>query len=232
MSGQRHCARARCQDCGLHSALCVCSLRPSLRLPFSLLIVQHRREKHKPTNSVRPLRHLLPETQLIHYAVRGEAFDEAPLSRADRRYVLLFPEDSQAGQPAPAVQRLAPNDTLVVLDGTWAQCSRMRRRVLAFDGMPTLSLPNTGGSSWGIRHTLDPARVSTFEAVAGAARQSGCTEQAQSMLSYFQELAKRMQLMRGTATVGETSLSPRAYKRYIEEVNTPRPEARSHAYES
>lgn len=232
MSGQRHCARARCEHCGLHSALCVCCLRPSVELPFSLLIVQHRREKHKPTNSVRPLRHLLPETELIHYAVRGEPFDEAPLSQPNRRYVLLFPEDTKAEAPAPSVQSLAPQATLVVLDGTWAQCSRMRRRIPALERMPTLSLPDTGGSSWGIRHTLDPARVSTFEAVAGAASQSGCSEQSQAMLRYFRELAKRMQLMRGTATVGETTISPQDYKRYVEEVNTPRPETRSHAYEA
>lgn len=223
MSGQRHCVRPRCADCGLHPVICVCEQRPEVSLPFSLLIVQHRRELHKPTNSVRPLRKVLQDTELVHYAVRGETFDAGPLTRSNRRYCLLFPESPEA--PAPrTVEKVSRGDTLVVLDGTWAQCTRMRKKIEALQSMATVSLQVNAASAWGIRHTLDPNRLSTFEAVTAAIRQSGYEEQANRMLGYFCELAKRMQLMRGTARPSETGLSAETYQRYIQEVNTPRPE--------
>lgn len=222
MSGQRHCVRPRCDACGLHPALCICEERPAVSLPFSFLVVQHRREKHKPTNSVRPLRHILPDTQLIHYAVRGETFDPAPLVAPSKKYCLLFPESEDTPSPQK-VTALDPGDTLVVLDGTWSQCSRMRKKIPALLNMPTLDLKVTRASGWGIRHTLDPNRLSTFEAVTAAIAQSGHQEPAERMLRYFLELAKRMQLMRGTARPSETALSEQAYARYIQEVNTPRP---------
>lgn len=223
MSGQRHCVRPRCEACGLHPALCVCEHRPQVALPFSLLVVQHRREKHKPTNSVRPLRSILPHTDLVHYGVRGESFDEGVLLSPQRRYCLLFPEIP--GAPlTQKVSKVSPGETLVVLDGTWAQCSKMRKKIAALGTMPSLDLEVTSSSAWGIRHTVDPSRLSTFEAVCAAIRQSGHEDKAQAMLGYFIELAKRMRLMRGTARPSETSLSAEAYERYIQDVNTPRPD--------
>lgn len=231
MSGQRHCVRPRCEACGLHPELCVCAMRPVLSLPLSLLVVQHRREKHKPTNSVRPLRHLVPQSELVHYGERGQVFDESCLSQKDRSYCLLFPVADDA-EPVEKVQTLAPGQTLVVLDGTWAQCTRMRKKIGALAKMPCFDLQFTQASAWGIRHTLDPSRLSTFEAVTAALRQSGYQEQSEQMLGYFLELAKRMQLMRGSARPSETSLSPQAYERYIQAVNTPRPTRESDVRQS
>jgi len=141
---------------------------PRFSLATKLLIVQHNRERHKPTNTARLGLAMFEDAQMIHYGARDTELDTAPLEQPDRDYVLLFPGDearplAQAPTPAPGRVR-----TLVVLDGTWHQCSRMARRAPLITEMPCYTLPDGPPSRWRIRTAPRPEALSTFEAICRA----------------------------------------------------------------
>src|SRR5262245_3148149 len=183
---QRRFVAERCADCGLHVQLCACAERPSLVLATTLLIVQSNKERNKPTNTARLLPQLLRNAELLRHGARGvehggepgDEFDAAALCRPERDYVLIFPRihdpEGPERRPAPTLdadllarRRAERPDvilTIVLLDGTWAQCSRMSRKLPELAAMQAVALPEGTPSHWGVRRASDPSRLSTFEA--------------------------------------------------------------------
>jgi DTW domain-containing protein YfiP len=133
------------------------------------------------------------------------------LLRPDLDYVLIFPRhrdpESTQSEPAPelnarvfAERRAARPDakpTIVLLDGTWAQCSRMSRRIEAIARMDAYRLPPGPNGHWGVRRASEPERVSTFEAAIRVMELAGELEVAAAMQTYFDSIAARMQFMKG-----------------------------------
>lgn len=161
--GTRANTRPRCPDCGLHQELCACAQFPRLELGFDLVVVQHVRERGKPTNTGRLLAKMIPGVRIVHFPLIDRTFDEEPLSRPDTDYRVLFPRDDAEvlqGVPAPAGRRRG----FVLLDGTWHQCSRMTRRVPRVRDMECVALPPGPPSIWGVRTQHDQRGMSTFEA--------------------------------------------------------------------
>ncbi len=197
---------ARCGECGLHEELCACAERPVVDVGFGPFIVQHNRERNKPTNTGRLVHLLMGSSTLTRYAVRGESFDTVPLERAESRDVLLFhrpAEEPPDARPELEWSRLRePSEDgrpwrLVVLDGTWAQCSRMARRIAPIAVMPMVSLPPGPPTRWMIRDETDPERLCTLEAVIRATALLGHRTEAVAMARWFQVVAARMQFMKG-----------------------------------
>ncbi|HGG56280.1 MAG TPA: DTW domain-containing protein, partial [Nannocystis exedens] len=154
--GQRKNNAARCPTCGLHTALCVCASMPRFALGTKLLIVQHHRERHKPTNTARIGLQMFADAQMIHYGARDTAMDSAPLCHPDHDYILLFPGDQARPLNEASAPRAGRIRTLVVLDGTWHQCSRMARRAALVAEMPRYTLPEGPPSRWRIRKAPRP----------------------------------------------------------------------------
>ena len=61
-------ADARCPRCRVHTSLCVCALIPRIATRTRLLLVIHRREERKPTNTGRLAIECLSNSQVL---VRG-----------------------------------------------------------------------------------------------------------------------------------------------------------------
>jgi DTW domain-containing protein YfiP len=208
---QRRFVAERCAECGLHLQLCGCAERSSLDLATALLIVQSNKERNKPTNTARMLPQMLRNAELVHHAERGIEFDETALTRPERDYLLMFPRTEDPEGPAPkpaptldakllAVRRAArPQATLtiVLLDGTWGQCSRMSRRVPALAAMQAVALPEGLPSHWGVRRASDPSRLSTFEAAIRVIELCEGPEPARSMQIHFDRVAAAMLFMKG-----------------------------------
>jgi DTW domain-containing protein YfiP len=205
---QRRFVAERCADCGLHLQLCACAERPSLALATALLIVQSNKEVNKPTNTARMLPQLLRNAELLLHAERGVEFDASALTRPEREYLLIFPrvEDPDGPEPRPAAtldaELLAARRpdamlTIVLLDGTWAQCSRMSRRVPALAAMQAVALPEGLPSHWGVRRASDPSRLSSFEAAIRVIELCEGPEPARSMQIYFDRVAAATLFMKG-----------------------------------
>jgi DTW domain-containing protein len=211
MPGQRRFKAERCLDCGLHRPLCACALRPSLTLATKLVVVQNNKERHKPTNTGRMLPQLLVGCELHYAGIRDVEFDPTPLTRPDHDYLLIFP---RVHDPAGAEPRLAPVlsaglfaarraarpdavQAVVLLDGTWAQCSRMSRRIEALADMQAFALPEGPPSHWGVRTPSEPSRISTFEAAVRVVELAEGPEPAAAMQAHFDRVAAAMLSMKG-----------------------------------
>lgn len=207
---QRRFAAERCAECGVHPQLCVCAQRPWLDLETALLIVRSNKERNKPTNTARMLPQLLRNAELVHHGERGVEFDTSVLTRPDRDYLLIFPrvDDPEGPSPKPAPildaellaeRRAARPDamlTIVLLDGTWAQCSRMSRRVPELASMQAVALPEGLPSHWGVRMASDPSRLSSFEAAIRVIELCEGPRAALSMQTYFDRVAAAMLFMK------------------------------------
>ncbi|PRQ09659.1 DTW domain-containing protein [Enhygromyxa salina] len=208
--GQRRFEARRCDGCGLHDELCVCAHRPQLSLATALLVVQNNKERHKPTNTARMLPQVLTNCELVQFGVRGCEFDPSALTRPERDYVLIFPRvlDPEGGAPEPApildrsqlaARRAARPDaiqTFVLLDGTWAQCSRMSRRLPELATMQAFALPEGPPSHWGVRVPSEPSRISSFEAGVRVIELAEGPGPALALQTYFDHVAAGMLFMK------------------------------------
>lgn len=207
---QRRFAAERCAECGVHPQLCVCAQRPWLDLETALLIIRSNKERNKPTNTARMLPQMLRNAELVHHGERGVEFDASVLTRPERDYLLIFPrvDDPEGPTPKPApildaellaARRAARPDamlTIVLLDGTWAQCSRMSRRVSELASMQAVALPEGLPSHWGVRMASDPSRLSSFEAAIRVIELCEGPRAALSMQTYFDRVAAAMLFMK------------------------------------
>lgn len=211
MGGQRRFKAERCADCGLHRQLCACAERPRLELATQLVIVQNNKERYKPTNTGRLLPQILGNCELIHVGVRDVEFDPAPLCRPNHEYLLIFPRVRDPEGPEPelapvldsqtfAHRRAARPDAIqsvVLLDGTWAQCSRMSRRFDVLADMQAFALPDGPPGHWGVRTPSEPSRISTFEAAVRVIELAEGREPAAAMQAYFDRIAAATLFMKG-----------------------------------
>ena len=210
MGGQRRFKAERCLDCGLHSQLCACAERPQLELKTKIIVVQNNKERNKPTNTGRMLPQLLVGCELHYVGVRDVEFNPAPLCRPDHEYLLIFPRtndpEGEAPEPAPTLdiatferrraERPDAIQAVVLLDGTWAQCSRMSRRIDVLANMQAFALPDGPPSHWGVRTPSEPSRISTFEAAIRVIELAEGPATAKRMQVYFDRVAAAMLFMK------------------------------------
>lgn len=104
---------------------------------------------------------------------------------------------------APLASPDTPPFAMIVLDGTWAQCSRMSRKNPVLRRLPTFSVPPGPPSHWGVREELDEARLSTLEAIIRAIALLEGPGPARIMQHYFDRVAARMLHMKGKARTGD-----------------------------
>lgn len=199
---RRKSSRPRCQVCGLHLELCMCPQIPLRDLSTSFIVVQHNRERNKPTSTGRVAAATL-RAPVIYYGAQGETLDTGPFEDPDTDYYVLFPiegaaeVDAAATEPAPGRRRC-----FVILDGTWHQCSRMARRAPRIETMQHMTLPPGPPSRWGVRTPPNPAALCTYEAATRLVEVLHGAEAAAPMREFFAELSARMLGMRGRSPVG------------------------------
>ncbi len=194
---RRKSSRPRCQVCGLHLELCMCPQIPHRDLSTAFIVVQHNRERNKPTSTGRVAAATL-RAPVIYYGAQGETLDTSALEDPNTDYYVLFPiegaaeVDAATTQPAPGRRRC-----FVILDGTWHQCSRMARRAPRIEAMQHMTLPPGAPSRWGVRTPPNPAALCTYEAATRLVEVLHGVAEAAPMHEFFGELSARMLGMRG-----------------------------------
>ncbi len=139
-----------------------------MRFATPIAIVQHARERFKPTNTGRLFARMVEGTVVLPFGMAEPAFDPSPLGDRSVEWRLLFlhedsPELDVRERPAEG-RRFG----FVILDGSWTQCARMRRRVPGVAGLPCFSLPPGPPSIWTVRTQRSERGLSTFEAALRA----------------------------------------------------------------
>jgi DTW domain-containing protein YfiP len=148
----------RCGTCGLFVGLCGCAALPRIETEIEVLVVLHRLERFKSSNTGKLAARMLARSE-VAVAGRGEAPRFVPGS-----YV-LFPHAS-----AVPIDQATDLRRLVVPDGTWPQAGRIARRDPLCAGLPAVTLVGTRPSRYGLRRSERPDALSTFEAIAEALR--------------------------------------------------------------
>ena len=164
MGHRRGRSMPRCPGCGLTAAICACGALPRLRFSTPLAIVQHARERYKPTNTGRLLARLVEGTVVLPCGVPERPFDPKPLEDPSIEWRVLFPREGapvlDPGRRPGGGRRLG----FVLLDGSWRQCAHMSRRLPGIVHLPVVALPSGPPSFWTVRTQPREQGRSTFEA--------------------------------------------------------------------
>ncbi len=153
----------RCTGCGLTPCLCLCDEIAPQATRTRLLLLVHRVEVFKPTNTARLAMRSLSHATLV--ACGNEAPQERPLS--NHRRLVLF--------PAPGARPLREGEgrsgeplELIVPDGTWTQARRIARRHPWAQGAELVCLPEGESTRYDLRRNVRLGGLCTLEAIARA----------------------------------------------------------------
>ncbi len=192
----------------MHVSLCVCALIPRLATRTTLLLVMHRTEDKKSTNTGRLATEALENSRIVLRG--GENDEDADLSWApETRPLLLFP----AGGAVP-LDTLAsvPGDdrpvTLIVPDGNWRQASKVHRRVASLRDVPCVTLRPGERSVYRLRSEAQVTGLATLEAIARAlAILEGDAGPAveRALLNVFRAMVERTLWSRGAIDLEEVT---------------------------
>jgi DTW domain-containing protein YfiP len=189
---QRVRGNPRCWDCGLTPATCLCAELPRVRTATPLAVVQHARERWKPTNTGRLLARMVEGAALLPHGIAGRPFEPGPLAVPDVEWRVLYPREDAA--PLEAGARIG----LVLLDGTWPQAARMSRRVPIVAGLPCVALPAGGPPPiWTVRTQRDERGMSTFEAGLRALELLEGAEAVAPLREAFARITARLLFLKG-----------------------------------
>ncbi len=199
-------AALRCPRCRMHRSLCICALIPRLVTRTHLILVIHRYEDRKPTNTGRLAAECLSPSvsQVVvrgHEASPGDLLAIAPRTRP----VLLFPHEG--ARDLRDVSREHPDQpmTLIVPDGTWRQASKVRQRVQGLDAVPCVGLPLGRPSTYRLRAESRDAGLATIEAVARALGILEGPHVEDAMLRVFGAMVERTLWARGEIEAREVT---------------------------
>ncbi len=157
---------ARCGRCLLHLPLCLCACVEPIDVATRVLVLRHRTELHKPTNTGRLVPIALRGGEVRTFGARGTTFDAAGLYDPARRTLLLYPgDDARTLTPADAH---GPPVTLLVPDANWRRAQKLAAREPALARAERVRLPDGPPSSYRLRRHPDPRFLATFEAIARA----------------------------------------------------------------
>jgi DTW domain-containing protein YfiP len=178
-------------------ALCLCAVLRRRPVRSVVRVVVPDTELHKSTNSGRLLPLLLEQTELVVHGGPSHPSVPARLWPEGTRPVVLFP---QQGAPplATFVDATKPPVCLIVLDGTWRQANRLRKRFLV-ERVPFARLPDDDHESlYALRRGHFAGSRSTLEAAAGALSiLEGDDGVAAHLLDGFRRMVDRTLWLRG-----------------------------------
>lgn len=154
---------ARCAGCGLRHADCLCAELVRREVDTRVVVLMHRAEARKSTNTGRLLPRLLTGAEI--HVRGGEPGAPGPSLPVGPRLLLY---------PLPGARLLSAEDALggplvlLVPDGNWSQTRRMARRDEEARRVEPVALPPGPPSRYGLRRSPREGTVSTLEAVARA----------------------------------------------------------------
>lgn len=152
----------RCRACRMHQSLCVCSVLRPIPTRTKLVLVIHRYEARKTTNTGLLATACLSNSEIM---MRGHA--DAPNAIAPPKGSLfLFPYEDAA----PITRFVDSPDpiTLIVPDGTWRQASKVYKRIPGMRDVPCVSLPPDVPTAYRLRSEPRENGLATIEAIARA----------------------------------------------------------------
>lgn len=186
----------RCRGCGLPEEMCVCGELPRLSAQTRVVLLTHRIERTKSTNTGRLVLQMLHGSEV---RVRGELEPQERPPLPEGRRLLLY--------PAPEARELSHNDArggpvvLLVPDGNWNQARRVFNRDPDARGAEAVKLPEGMPSRYRLRRAPRDGNLSTLEAVARALGLLEGTAIERQMMAAFDQWVERATRVRLTGKI-------------------------------
>lgn len=184
---------ARCERCQLAAFACICPWQPRLSSNCDFVLLMHRDEVFKPTNTGRLVADVLPDNTHAFCWDRTNPELEllALLQDPGRVCVIVFPETAaQESKVARQVLKVLPQDerriTFILLDGTWKQSGRMFHLSRWLDNVALFALPESLVRGYAVRKSHQENYLATAEAAALCLQMHGDHGAAEGLTGYFQ----------------------------------------------
>lgn len=189
----------RCERCQLKESHCVCSFLAASHSPAEFVLIMHRDELFKPTNTGRLIADCFPaqchafcwDRLTPHPALLKLLADPA------RQCLIIFPGDE--GGERPVVSKPVADSrllTLILLDGTWKQGRRMYNLSPWLQAVPALKLNPAARARYSTRVAAHDNYLSTAESAALALEVAGHCQQGELLINYFAVFDKHYAAMR------------------------------------
>ncbi len=168
---------------------CFCQWRKPPKCDVEFILLLHRNEIHKPTNTGRLIADIFSKNTPAFLWDRTEPSQELThiLNDQSRQTLLLFP--SEDATPLTEYQASTNRKSplrIVLLDGTWKQKSKMARLSPWLQHVPKVTInPENLPSINFIRAAPQENQLSTAQAAAGAMAEVGEQKSAEILHHYF-----------------------------------------------
>lgn len=188
----------RCELCQLAQKACLCTFRPEQKINCEFILLMHRDELFKPTNTGRLIADVFPDQTRTFCWTRTEP-DKSLLellSDPSRIHLLVFPDDSVEGSQRRKSTLVELNEkfllentekiiSFILLDATWKQSARMFHLSHWLDQVSCLSLPDVTTKNYAVRKSHLETYLSTAEAAALCLDLVGQDQSADVLRDYF-----------------------------------------------
>jgi hypothetical protein len=183
----------RCAQCQLAAYACICAWQPQLESRSEFILLLHRIEVFKPTNTGRLIADIFPVQTHAFCWSRTEPEQQLLdlLRDENRQCFIVFPADTPEAKAKPrAVFTEIPVtqkiNTFILLDATWKQSGRMFHLSRWLDTIPCVSLPVGNLRGYAVRKSHQDDYFSTAEAAALCLQLTGELKSSEVLLDYFQ----------------------------------------------
>lgn len=210
MGGTRTHGSVRCIACRMHQALCFCDLVPSLASRARFVFVLHTAERWKTTCTGRIAAMGVQGSELSYWVGRTKPFD--PPVALGSAAVLFPPRPDEppaldAAEWVTEIEERGLRPTIVVPDGTWAQCRKMVGRHDDLQHLPRLQLPEGSAPRGGLRAECLTHGMSTIDAVAWLLSAIDGPDAGAPMAHLHRTMLERTMASRGTPLPGGPTMA-------------------------
>lgn len=167
--------------------------------------MMHISEREKSTNTVRLLKLLVPQTNVIYH---GAKEIKAALPSTHRARYLLFPDDSAAELNESFAAQHPEGISLIVPDGNWHQARKMTHRHPELIKLPRVRVSGAGGTLFAVRRAPRGGFLSTIEAIALALTPFEGPELAAELNKILYEMVRRTLWSRISSAPMPTDYAP------------------------
>lgn len=190
----------RCDNCQLGEDHCICQQLKRDHSRCDLVLIMHRNELLKPSNSGRLIADTLPDNTDAYIWSRTEPDIEllTQLNHPEHQCLLVFPPkdgDPQTSLSSKEIKEQLTHHwrdkkiTLVMLDGTWKQARKMHAKSDYLKSMPILLLCEQDiadcAGKYAMRQAHAPSLSSTCEAAIIALNAIGESQASKTLQQNF-----------------------------------------------
>ena len=195
----------RCEQCHLAKFACLCPWQLSMPSKIEFILLMHRKEVYKTTNTGRLIADMFPDSTHAFLWDRTEPSTALvqQLNNKQRNIMIVFPDNhhvqSTSEHKTQATERETKKKTheektknnehaaltVVLLDGTWKQASRMMRLSPWLQHLPRLALTVNKPKNHYIRQAKHQDQLATAQAAAYILEQHNETDAARCLEHYF-----------------------------------------------